>query len=152
MTDPVLKFKKLRPRAWSPIRYTDGSAGVDLSSPVDITIPPRGWITLPLDLAIELPPGCYGRIAPRSGLAATHGITVDAGVVDLDFTGNLAVVLVNRSTSAYDVHIGQRIAQLICEKCEIPKVQQVDVIQNTERGTRGLGSSSKPSRFCMFRR
>ena len=143
MSVEVLRYKKLKPEAFEPTRNTPGSAGLDLTSPITCVVPPQNWVTVPLDLAIELPPGCYGRIAPRSGLVATQGVTVDAGVIDADFTGNIAVVLVNRSNRQYVVHRGERIAQLICERCIYPEIKEVVEIKETSRGEKGFGSSLK---------
>jgi dUTP pyrophosphatase len=71
------------------------------------------------DLAIQLPRGCYGRIAPRSGLALHHHINVGCGVVDEDFQGNLSMILFNHSDKPFHIHRGDRVAQLICQRFSI---------------------------------
>lgn len=93
-------------------------------------------MTLFLGIALELPPGTYGRIAPRPGLAAWHGVTVDAGVIDPDFRGNVGIVLVNRSRLPYAIHEGERIAQVICEKFEAPVVEEVAALERAPRNPR----------------
>ena len=103
---------------------------------------------------VQLPPGTYGRIAPRSGLAAKHHIDVGAGedfndffsffsgVIDADFTGNMGVVLFNHGTETMLIDVGDRIAQLICERISYPRIQEVfDDSPTTGRGADGFGSS-----------
>lgn len=93
------------------------------------------------DIQIELPEGCYGRIAPRSGLAAKNFIDVGAGVVDEDYRGNLGVVLFNHSDVEFAIAKGDRIAQLICEKIFYPQLEEVKTLSETERGAGGFGST-----------
>lgn len=89
------------------------------------------------DLQIEVPEGCYGRIAPRSKLAYKHGIHVGAGVIDSDYRGNVGILLLNSGSQDFFVNEGDRIAQLICEKIETPELQEVLDLNDTERGKRG---------------
>ena len=95
------------------------------------------------DLAIKVPSGTYGRIAPRSGLALKHGIDVGAGVIDQDYRGNVKIILFNHGDSDYAIEQGERIAQLILEKIEIVELQEVQDFISTERGERGFGSTDK---------
>lgn len=92
-------------------------------------------------VAVVLPVGTYGRVAPRSGLAVKHGINVGAGVVDPDYTGEVKVLLFNHGVDAFEVKRGDRIAQLILERCETPDVEEVGVIAETARGAGGFGST-----------
>jgi deoxyuridine 5''-triphosphate nucleotidohydrolase (dut) len=85
--------------------------------------------------------GCYGRIAPRSGLAWKNHIDVGAGVIDEDYRGNVGVVLFNHSDQDFKVNKGDRIAQLICQRIEYPVLQEVTNLNNTERGAGGFGST-----------
>jgi dUTP pyrophosphatase len=94
-------------------------------------------------IAVAVPEGCYGRIAPRSGLAAKHGIDVLAGVVDRSYRGALLVVLLNTGSDAVRLDHGERIAQLIIERCETPAVELVEDLDATERGANGFGSSGR---------
>ena len=133
------------------MRSSPRSVGFDLSSPRVAVIPPNNWITLFIDLAISLPAGTYGRIAPRSGLSALHGISVDAGVIDPDYTGNIGVVLVNRSKKPFAIHTGDRIAQLICEQAAYPEVREIKDLPTTTRGSEGFGSSGDAG-FSLFKK
>lgn len=91
----------------------------------------------------RVPSGTYGRVAPRSGLAAKHMIDVGAGVVDEDYTGNVGVVLFNLGGEDFAVKAGDRVAQLVCEKIEHPELEEVERLEETERGEGGFGSTGK---------
>ena len=85
----TLQYIKLTPNALPPTRGSSMTAGIDLKSAYDITIPAFGKGLVETDLAILVPTGCYGRIAPRSGLAIHHHISVGGGVIDSDYRGNV---------------------------------------------------------------
>lgn len=133
----------LDPRAKLPSKGSQFAAGLDLSSLEECTVPAGGTAMIPTGLAIMVPPGTYGRIAPRSGLAAKHSIGVGAGVVDRDYRGHIHVVIFNHdSTRDFHIKAGDRIAQLILEKIvEDPDVVVVAVLPESERGGGGFGST-----------
>ena len=137
--------------AVAPVKSSVNSVVFDLSRPRDAVIPPQNWITLFTDIAISLPAGTYGRVAPRSGLAALHGISVDAGVIDPDYTGNIGAVLVNRSKKPFVIYTGDRIAQLICEQAAYPELKEIKDLKTTARGTEGFGSSGATG-FSLFKK
>ena len=89
----------------------------------------------------EPPDGTYVRIASRSGLAFKSNMHTIGGVIDPDYTGELKVILFNHGGEKFEIKQGDRIAQLILEKCETPPIEEVASIEDTERGTRGFGSS-----------
>jgi len=93
-----------------------------------------------IGLAIAVPEGTYGHIAPRSGLA-TKGITVDAGVIDPDYRGEVKVLLVNHIKLDYEVKIGERIAPLVVERIDDQDWMEVDGLDETERAGKGFGST-----------
>lgn len=90
-----MKVKLIHERAQMPTRATPGSAGLDLYCIERVEIPPHAQAVLPTGLQIELPGRCYGRIAPRSGLAVKHMVNVHAGVIDRDYRGEVKVCLIN---------------------------------------------------------
>ncbi|XP_014245631.1 deoxyuridine 5'-triphosphate nucleotidohydrolase [Cimex lectularius] len=137
----VLRYIKLTEKAFAPVIGSQKAAGFDLRSAYDYVIPARGKGLVKTDLQIDLPEGCYGRIAPRSGLAWKNHIDVGAGVIDADYRGNVGVVLFNHGSEDFHVKEGDRIAQLICEKIFYPSLQEVEEIKETERGTGGFGST-----------
>ena len=137
---PVLRVKRLSENAALPYRATTRSAGYDLKSAHDYTIPPMGKALVHTDLAMEIPPGHYGRIAPRSGLAWKNHMDVGGGVIDEDYRGNVGVILFNLSPKdEFIVRAGDRIAQLILERISTPDVVEVERLEATERGEGGFG-------------
>jgi dUTP pyrophosphatase len=139
-----LGVKKLTYDAILPTRGSDGSVGYDLYSVVDTIVPRQAGNTLVgTGLAVRIPDGCYGRVAPRSGLAVKHCIQVGAGVIDPDYTGEIKVVLFNHGTEDFEIKKGDRIAQLILERCETPIIKEIGLLEETLRGSDGFGSTGK---------
>ena len=138
----ILKYKKLSNNAFPPVKAYEKAAGFDLTAAYDYVIPSKGKELVKTDLQLEIPEGCYGRVAPRSGLAMKNFIDVGAGVVDSDYRGNVGVLLFNFGEENFLVHKGDRIAQLICEKIEYAELEEVkEALSITERGHAGFGSS-----------
>ena len=138
----ALFVKKLDESAVVPVRGSELAAGYDLSSIVDIVVPSLGRVAVPTGLAVKVPVGTYGRIAPRSGLAFKHGIDVLAGVVDADYRDEVRVILYNTSGTDYEIKTGDRIAQLVVEKIEMLDVEVVDDLDETSRKG-GFGSTGR---------
>lgn len=136
-----LFVKKLSEFATVPIKGSKLAAGYDLHSAYDYVIKARGKEMVKTDLQIALPPGCYGRVAPRSGLAWKHFIDVGAGVIDEDYRGPVNVILFNFGEQDFEVKRGDRVAQLICEKIEQTDIEEVADLDSTERGASGFGST-----------
>jgi len=137
-----LKIKKLDENVNLPNMSTPQSAGYDLESSENVVIMPGRRAVVPTGLSIQMPPGIYGRVAPRSGLAIKHGLNVGAGVIDPDYTGEIKVVLFNHDRRPFVVKPGYRIAQLILENYHKLPVEEVKGdLDQTERGEKGFGSS-----------
>ena len=137
----TLRVKKLHPDAVIPTRTSPHSFGYDLYSMEDITVPSMDRRIVSTGVCATLPPGVYGRIAPRSGMTLKYGIQTGAGVVDPDFTGELVVVLFNFGSEDFEIKRGNRIAQMILERCETPLIEEVIELTETERGDNGFGWS-----------
>lgn len=133
-----LGVKKLFPDAILPTRGSDGAVGYDLYSDEDCVVEPNDRTLVSTGISIVLPEGVYGRVAPRSGLSVKYGIQVGAGVIDPDYTGEVKVILFNHGTSDFMIQKGDRIAQLILERCETPPVVEIDTIEATKRGSTGV--------------
>ena len=136
-----LRVTLLAENAVLPSRGSSGAVGYDISATQGCVILPGLRAVVPTGLRIELPPDTYGRVAPRSGLTVTHGITVGAGVIDPDYRGEVRVVLFNHGKEPFLVKPGYKIAQLILERCETPEVVQVPFLSETQRGEGGFGST-----------
>ncbi|KAF3055719.1 Deoxyuridine 5'-triphosphate nucleotidohydrolase [Daldinia childiae] len=138
---PPLLIKKLSPAAKLPTRGSPFSAGYDLYAAHPTTIPSRGKALVDTDIAIAVPAGTYGRIAPRSGLAAKHFIDTGAGVIDADYRGQVKVLLFNHSDADFAVAEGDRVAQLVVERIYTPEVLEVQELEESVRGAGGFGST-----------
>ena len=145
----VLQVKKLTPAAELPQKATPEAAGYDLCSAVQAALPPNGKLTIPTDLAMAFPVGTYGRIAPRSGLAAKKHIAVGAGVIDPDYRGNVHVLLFNHGTEEIHINKGDRIAQLVVERIASPEVIEVQDLAQTLRNEKGFGSTGVQAMATM---
>lgn len=129
----------------TPNYETEGSAGMDLRANIDIsiTLKPLERTIVKTGLFIALPVGFEAQVRPRSGLAAKKGITVlnSPGTVDADYRGEIGVVLVNLSNEDFTINDGERIAQLVIAKHERVLWEEVSVLDETERGSGGFGST-----------
>lgn len=128
-----------------PSYATVSSAGMDLKANTSepITLKPMERYLFPTGLYIQLPEGYEAQIRPRSGLAVKYGITVTnaPGTVDADYTGEIGVSLINLSNENFVVHPGERIAQMVIAKYEKVSWKEVSVLDETERGSGGFGST-----------
>jgi dUTP pyrophosphatase len=139
----VLETQCLSDYAKRPTYGSSHAAGLDLYAAEVKTIPPGEWKAIKTGIAIGLPPGTYGRVAPRSGLAYKHGIDVLAGVIDEDYRGEVMVILVNHGQFPFEAAIGDRVAQLIVEKYIPVLVKEVRDFTPTGRGADGFGSTGR---------
>ncbi len=100
---------------------------------------------VPTGLHIELPVGYEAQVRPRSGLAAKQGLSVlnAPGTIDADYRGEIKVILVNLSNQPCTVAPGDRIAQMVVARHETVEWEQVEVLEDSERGAGGFGSTGK---------
>jgi dUTP pyrophosphatase len=130
-----------------PQYQTSQSAGMDLHANLSetITLHPGERKLIPTGLFMELPEGYEAQVRPRSGLALKHGITVlnSPGTIDADYRGEIQVLLINHSQVDFIINHGERIAQMVIAKHEQVKWLENEVLNNTERGAGGYGSSGK---------
>lgn len=129
------------PRGKLPTRATQFAAGLDIFSGETLLLKSGQQLAVPTYLIIDLPDFTYGRLASRSGLALNHGIQVVGGVIDQDFKEPILCIMFNHSQTDYQISQGDRIAQLIIEKCSYLKPVQVDYIEKSNR--KGFGSTGK---------
>jgi dUTP pyrophosphatase len=138
---PPLLVKKLSSDATTPTRGSAFAAGYDLYAAKPTSIPSRGKALVSTDLSIATPEGTYGRIAPRSGLAAKNFIDTGAGVIDADYRGEVKVLLFNHSEVDFEVKKGDRVAQLVLERIYTPDIVEVEDLEESVRGAGGFGST-----------
>ena len=136
-----LSFKRLDPGATLPTRGSSQSAGLDIFSIEEVVIEPKQRSLVRTGLAVAIPEGHYGRIAPRSGLATQKGLDVLAGVIDSDYRGEVRCLLYNAGDEAIHLPAQSKICQLIIEKIITPSAVWSDEISDTDRGSGGFGST-----------
>lgn len=140
----TLRVKRLDKDLPLPMRAHAGDAGADLYSAEDVTLAPGERALVGTGIAIALPMGTVGLIHPRSGLAAKHGLTVvnAPGTVDAQYRGELKVCLLNTDRSEpIEITRGMRIAQLVVQRVELVDFEEVEELDDTERGAGGYGST-----------
>lgn len=133
---------KLDPGAILPTRAHETDAGLDLYSPVRKVIHPNDWEKIDTGVHVEIPQGYVGLITSKSGLMAKEGLT-SRGTIDSGYSGSIQAVLFNHSRKDYIVEKGQKITQLVLMPIITPKLELVDELEETERGTGGFGSTGK---------
>ena len=117
------------------------AAGHDLYAMEEVLISAKGQTLVDTGLALGLPRGTYARIAPRSGLPNKKRIKVGGGVIDADYTGEVKVILINHGTRDCLIQAGERMALIIVEKINSEAELQAEHLANTNRGTKGFGST-----------
>ena len=141
MDDSVLLVKKLSYDAIIPSKASPLAAGFDLHAASDCLIHSHDKALIFTDISMSLPPGSYGRIAPRSGLALNNFIQIGGGVIDNDYRGNVGVLIFNHGHSDFQVKKHDRIAQIIVEKNFYPKIVITNSLDETVKNSSGFGSS-----------
>ena len=136
-----MKYKKLSKHAKTPIRGSEYAAGLDLFTIESADILPNQRVLLKTGLAVEIPENCAGLIWPRSKLAVKKGIDVLAGVVDADYRGEVMISLLNTSDQTVEIRRGDKVAQMIIQKCLLVQPIEVEQLSETGRGSSGVNSS-----------
>ncbi len=132
-----------------PAYETAGSAGMDLRAAVaedaPLTLAPGARALVPTGLKMALEPGWEAQVRPRSGLALKHGITClnTPGTIDSDYRGEVGVILVNLGQEPFVIRRGERIAQMVIAPVAQVTVNEVDTLDETERGAGGFGSTGR---------
>ena len=127
-----------------PTRQTTGSAGFDLASAEpDFVLAPGERRLVSTGLAIELPSGMEGQVRPRSGLALKYGISMPnaPGTIDSDYRGELRVILQNGGSAPVTIARGDRIAQIVFARYEVPELVDATALEESVRGPGGFGST-----------
>lgn len=133
---------KLEKWAYMPERAHSTDAGADLRTPHDVTVMPNSSVVIDTGVHIELPPNTVGMLKSKSGLNVKHGITSE-GVIDVGYTGSIAVKLYNHSDKSCELKAGDKISQLVIMPILTPTFELVDELEQTERGNNGFGSTGR---------
>ena len=123
------------------------SAGMDLRANIDepIELKPLERKLIPTGLYIELPESYEAQIRPRSGLAIKKGITIlnSPGTIDADYRGEICVILINLSNEPFVINDGERICQMVIARHAQAEWEQVELLNETDRGAGGFGHTGK---------
>ncbi len=144
LNDKTMKVQIINKSKHSLPQYaTSSSAGMDLRANLDnpIVLKPLQRCLVPTGLYIALPEGFEAQIRPRSGLALKKGITLlnAPGTIDADYRGEIGVIVINLSAEDFIIEDGERIAQMVIARYEQAEWQEVEVLEDTERGAGGFG-------------
>lgn len=139
-----MKVKLVNEYAQLPTRGSKDAAGLDLYCPFHIKVPADSQKKIPLGIAVEIPQGYMGLLAPRSSMSKTPLRCANSvGIIDADYRGELSIAYENISCSDYTIFRGDRIAQLIIVPIAIVDVEEAQTLRETERGAGGYGSTGK---------
>ena len=143
---------KLDEGAKMPTRAHPWDAGLDLYTPEEVIVPNStdwpfgeveiGSVTIDTLVHADIPEGYVGFIKSKSGLNVKHGLTAE-GVIDAHYTGSIKVKLYNHTAVPYKFMPGDKIAQLVIVPCLLPELEEVDKLEETDRGDNGFGSTGR---------
>ena len=144
---PTVRFRRLEsnPDLPLPARATPHAAGYDVRAAADVELAAGQIALVPTGLVMELPEGIECQVRPRSGLALKHGITLpnSPGTIDPDYRGELGIIVQNLGRESFKVARGDRIAQLVFARFEMPAIEEALGLADTARGSGGFGSTGR---------
>jgi dUTP pyrophosphatase len=138
-----IPLKRLDPGLPAPVHAHTGDAGVDLHAAESTTLTPGEFRAVPTGIAVAIPQGYVGLIAPRSGLAVRHGMSLvnTPGVLDAGYRGEILAILINHGPEPVSLERGDRIAQLVVVPVAVQEFVEVDELPDSSRGPGGFGST-----------
>ena len=141
----TIKFKKLSEDVILPSYAHPEDAGMDIFSAEEKTIESGKWALVKAGFSMELPTGFEAQVRSKSGLSLKSGIIVlnSPGTIDENYRGEVGVILMNVSQNDYKVEKNQKIAQMVITRVPITELEEVEVLDETERGEKGFGSSGR---------
>jgi len=145
---PIVKIRRVRPSTQPLPRYqTAAASGVDLIADLEqvLTLAPQERGAIPTGIAIAIPAGFEGQVRPRSGRAISEGLTVvnAPGTIDADYRGEVKVLLVNLGQQPVTIGPGERIAQLVIAPVIRAEFVEVEVLDDSSRGSGGFGHTGR---------
>jgi len=141
-----IPVKRLRPGATLPRYMTEHAAGMDLCAAIDapLDLDPHKRALVPCGFAIAIPRGYEGQVRPRSGLALRSGLSIPnaPGTIDSDYRGEVCVIVINLGEERIRIAPGDRIAQLVVCPVAHARLDEVDELDDTQRGGGGFGHTA----------
>ena len=129
--------------AFMPVRAHLTDAGLDLRTPIDVTVPKGGSVSIDTGVHVELPKGYYGKLESKSGLNVKHGVVSLGGTIDEPYRGSIVAKLYNFGNEDYQFNAGDKVVQMVIQPYIAPDLQIVDSLDETDRGSDGFGSSGR---------
>ena len=140
----TLQIKQLSPNATLPTRTHTTDSGLDIYASEDTIVTHTHAVIIPTGIAVNIPEGYEGTIRPRSGKSTKTNLRVVLGTIDAGYTAEIGVIADALDRSSYLVQRGEKIAQLVLTKVELPLLEVVDQFESkSERGDKGFGSSDE---------
>ena len=140
----TLQIKQLSPNATLPTRTHTTDSGLDIYASEDTIVTHTHAVIIPTGIAINVPPGYEGTIRPRSGKSSKTNLRVILGTIDAGYNSEIGIIADTLNKSEYLVRKGEKIAQLVIQKVELPQLEIVDQFDTqSERGEKGFGSSDE---------
>jgi len=148
---PVIAIKRLRPEADAdiplPCYMTEHASGMDVFAavPEAVTLQPGCTVMVPTGFAVAIPPGLEIQVRPRSGLAATNGVTLvnSPGTIDADYRGEIFLAMINLSNQPHTIHRGDRVAQMVVAPTVRADLLESDSLDDTARSDGGFGHTGR---------
>lgn len=134
-------IKKIDPEAKVPKNALPGDAGLDLFSVENIVLKPSQKASVKTGIAVKIPEGYTGLIWDKGGISHKNGIKSLGGVFDSNYTGEWLIGLINLGNEDFSIKRGQKIAQVLFQKIELPEIEEVDKFEATNRGEGRFGST-----------
>lgn len=137
-----MKIQLLSKNAKMPVKSHLPDCGLDIFMPVGFTLEPLDTKTIGLGLAVAIPEGFAGILVPRSSIAE-KGLIIQPSIIDVDYTGEIHLIITNCSKKIVEVHEGDRVCSIVCMSVLNPYLEQVEQLPPSVRGSHGLGSTGK---------
>lgn len=135
-----MKVKRFKKTTRMPVKSHLPDVGLDIFTPKEFWLRPLETITVGLELAVSIPEGFAGMLVPRSSITE-RGMIVQTAVIDPDYTGEIHLIITNCSNNVQHIEEGQRVCSLVVYSVLNARIEEVEEMPETERNTKGLGSS-----------
>lgn len=135
-----MKVKRFKKTTRMPVKSHLPDVGLDIFTPKEFWLSPLETITIGLELAVSIPEGFAGMLVPRSSITE-RGMIVQTAVIDPDYTGEIHLIITNCSNNIQHIEEGQRVCSLVVYSVLNARIEEVEEMAETERNTKGLGSS-----------
>ena len=136
-----MKIKLLSENAKLPTRAYPTDSGLDLYTAEPITLYQYTTSIIPTDIAIQLPPNTEAQVRPRSGVSSRTPLRVQLRTIDNSYTGNIGIIVDNIGDRTIELPKGYKLAQLVVSPVIYPEIEEVDVLEDTDRSANGFGST-----------